>query len=671
MEADFSGWASKNNLLCSDGRTIMPGAFQHHDGQKVPLVYQHTHNVPGNIMGHAILENRPEGVYAYGYFNGSASALDMKEAVQHGDVTELSIYANGLSERGRSVIHGNIREVSLVLAGANPGAKIENVRLAHADGDIVELDDEIVLSPGLGIELSHASTDTNTEGNTNVVTETNTTADSDETAEDVFETMSEKQQNVAFFMVGEALKNAGVDLDDLDSDTETGGSLEQSAFTADDANVIHHNAFTEGYTMARNAFETPAGAAGVVTQGATLSHDQLKTIMHDATSRNGKLKDSVLSHAGDYGIDNIELLFPDAKSVTDSPDFLSRRVEWVSKVLGAVSKSPFAKIKSIVADITADEARAKGYIKGSEKKEEVLPLLRRTTGPTTVYKKQKLDRDDIIDITDINIVVWIKAEMRIMLDEEIARAILVGDGRSTIDDDKIRDPQGAIDGMGIRSIANDHALYAHTVLLETNADAETTIEEIARSRTHYRGSGTPTMFTTDRSLTDMLLLTDKINRRLYATEAELASVLRVKEIVPVEVLEAHPEILAIIVNLTDYRVGANKGGELTFFEDFDIDFNQEKYLLETRISGALTKPKSAIIIKRKEGTLATPAAPSFNGATNTITVPTSAGVVYLIDGEPVSGSVVIKKNTEITAVADEGYYLEAGSTRTWNFVFTP
>ena len=423
--------------------------------------------------------------------------------------------------------------------------------------------------------------------------------------------------------------------------------------------------------MARNAFETPAGAAGVVTQGATLSHDQLKTIMQDATSRNGKLKDSVLSHAGDYGIDNIELLFPDAKSVTDSPDFLGRRVEWVSKVLGAVSKSPFAKIKSIVADITADEARAKGYIKGSEKKEEVLPLLRRTTGPTTVYKKQKLDRDDIIDITDINIVVWIKAEMRIMLDEEIARAILVGDGRSTIDDDKIRDPQGAIDGMGIRSIANDHALYAHTVLLETNADAETTIEEIARSRTFYRGSGTPTMFTTDRSLTDMLLLTDKINRRLYATEAELASVLRVKEIVPVEVLEAHPEILAIIVNLTDYRVGANKGGELTFFEDFDIDFNQEKYLLETRISGALTKPKSAIIIKRKEGTLATPAAPSFNGPTNTITVPTATGVVYLIDGEPVSGSVVITKNTEVTAVADDDYYLEAGTTRTWNFVFTP
>ena len=440
-----------------------------------------------------------------------------------------------------------------------------------------------------------------------------------------------------------------VDEQDLKDDAENGD--------------IKHS--QEGITMPTNVFEQN----GPATKRATLTHAQVQEIIEEA-KKGSSFKEAFLAHAGTYGIDNIEVLFPDARLVNQAPDLIARQTEWVAKVLGATKHAPFARIKSVLADLTAEEARARGYIKGNLKKDEVISLLKRTTSPTTVYKKQKLDRDDIIDITDLDVIAWLKAEIRLMLNEEIARAILVGDGRLSSSDDKIKDPAGSTDGVGIRSIANEHELYAIKVQLAANVSADAMIDQITRARSKYRGSGSPTLYITDPVLTDMLLLKDKMGRRLYDTEASLATVLRVKEIVPVEVMEDTPDLLAIIVNLTDYTVGADKGGELNFFEDFDIDFNQNKYLLETRISGALTRPKSAIVIRREQGTAATPSAPSFNGATNTITIPTTTGIVYMVNDEPVSGSQVITADTTVEAVADAGHYIPANTTTEWTFTYT-
>lgn len=657
MEADFSGWATKNGLKCSDGRTIMPGAFKHHNSQKVPLVWQHRHDDPVNVLGHALLEDRPEGIYAYGFFNENESGKMAKHMVQHGDVESLSIFANNLSERGKQVFHGNIREVSLVLSGANPGALIDNVNLSHSIDDAIE---EAVITTGLTLE--HA--DNSEEGDNVATTETE-----GKTVKDVFDAMSEEQKNVVYYMIGEATDG------DLDEDKDEDGDAEDVAHSmAPVANYLQHSiteSIKEGFsTMSRNVFESNAGSgAGGASKGGTLTHSQVQTIVQDAV-KGGSFKDAFLAHAGEYGITNIDLMFPDAKAVSNEPDLLARQAEWVPKVLGATKHAPFAKIKSLVADLTAAEARAKGYIKGNEKTEEVIQLLRRTTGPATVYKKQKLDRDDIIDITDFDVIAWLKWEIRFMLNEEIARAILIGDGRSITSNDKVKDPQGSTDGTGIRSIYKDNDLYAHKVDLPTNVSAEAIIDEVSRARTHYRGSGTPTFYTTDKVLTDLLLLKDKMGRRLYETEAALASALRVKEIVAVEVMEEEAELLGIMVNLTDYTVGTNRGGEMTFFDDFDIDFNQNKYLMETRMSGALTKPKSAIVIRRSVGQAVTLTAPSFNGATNTITVPTTTGVSYIINDEVVTGDVVIEADTEIMAVANEGYYIPANSTRSWAFTYT-
>lgn len=692
-DPDFTGWASKHGLRCSDGRTIMPGAFKHMDKKKVPLVFMHRQTTSENLLGHAILSDRAFGTYAEGYFNNTQRAQDMREAVRHGDLDSLSVYANNLNERklrgGREVYHGDIVELSLVIAGANPGAKIDFVNMKHADDADIE-DEEVILHTGLYINQTY-------EGDSDVTTDTtddtlshavDTATELDqETLDSIFASMSEKQRNAALYVAG-ASYEAGVESVDKDADAEveTGGEAAQSATDTTDetnqegllAHMDNNISKKEGALMHRNVFDQTDASTqseSSSTRTATLSHADQRNFLDEARRKGGLLSsfvesgESTLSHA-DYGVDGIGQLFPDYKMDGD-PALISRRVEWVDVVLKGVKKQPFAKIKSLTFDITAQEARAKGYIKGTEKKDEVVKLLKRTTGPTTVYKKQKLDRDDILDITDFDIVAWLKWEIRYMLDEEIARAILIGDGRSSSNPDKIKDPEGAASGDGIRSVLHDADLYAIKKALPANTNAETRIEEITRARSEYRGSGTPTFFTSDAELTDMLLLKDKVGRRLYATEAELASVLRVKNIVSVEVFEEEESLLGIVLNLLDYTVGANKGGELTFFSDFDIDFNQEKYLMETRISGALNKPKSAIVFSRQSGTaVSSVTAPSFNGATNTITIPTVTGVIYTVNDEAVTGNVVIDEDTTVEAEATTGYYIPAGTTRTWSYQFT-
>lgn len=719
MKADFSGWATKHGLKCSDGRTIMDGAFKHQDQMKVPLVWQHQHSDSDNVLGHAILEHRDAGVYAHAFFNKSDKAQNAKIAVEHGDIDSLSIYANKLQEQNKNVLHGDIKEVSLVLSGANPGAIIDNVYLRHGDtvttiegeaimyfneglvlehseeeSDVEELDvqevldsldddqqevvhglleaalthsedgpdkaqvqavfeslnedQQIVVHAMIEEALAHAKD--SAQGGKPMATETA----QDKTIKDIFDAMSDEQKNVVYFMIGEAIDTAGGETD--------------STQHADTTEFIAH-AIQEGFdNMSRNVFDQSNNKGS--SEGQTLTHAQVQEIVADGV-KNGSLKESFLSHVATYGFENTSYLFPEVQNLSGTPETLTRRVEWVPKVLDATKHAPFARIKSVVADLTADEARAKGYIKGNEKKDEVVQLMRRTTMPTTVYKKQKLDRDDIIDITDFDVVAWLKWEIRFMLDEEIARAILIGDGRSALSEDKIKDPIGAIDGTGIRSIANDHDLYAHKVDLAANVAATDIIDGITRSLVNYRGSGNPSLYTTNKVLTELLVLKDKMGRRLYESESALASALRVKEIIAVEVLEEIPTILGIVTNLVDYTIGANKGGELTFFDFFDIDFNQNKYLMETRISGALTKPKSAVIIRRLQGTLATVVAPSFNGPTNTITVPTSTGIKYLINDAVVTGSVVITHNTTISAEALTGYYITPGTTTDWTFTYTP
>lgn len=648
MVEDFSGYATKHNLKCSDGRTIMPDAFAHNDGMTVPLVWQHGHGDPENVLGHATLENRDDGVYAYGYFNATPAGKNAKTLVQHGDITALSIYANQLVERSKNVIHGAIREVSLVLSGANPGALIDNVNLRHSDGDVEVLDDEAVIYTGL--TLSHAEkTVTQTPKDSDAGSETKESNMADKTVKDVFDAMSEEQKNVVYFMIGTALEEAGADTDDTDNG---------EAAQFDGSPFITHQ---EAFEMTRNVFEM-AGAENGAETGSALSHSDVEAIVKDA-QRVGSLKEAVLAHAGTYGIDDIDLLFPDAKSITNTPDFISRRTEWVQSVLAGTKHSPFSRIKTVHADITADEARAKGYVKGNLKKEEVIKLLRRKTSPTTIYKKQKLDRDDVLDITDLDVIAWIKGEMRLMLDEEIARAVLIGDGRSEIDEDKI-------DEEAIRPIAKDDAMYAHPIELPSNAGIKDTIEALIRGRGNYKGTGQPVFYTTLPFLTDMLLHTDALGRRMYDTVDALASALMVAKIVPVEVMESESEVVGIMVNLNDYTIGADKGGEIGMFDDFDIDYNQHKYLIETRISGALTKPKSAVVIKRAAGISVTPTSPSFDSATNTITVPAIDGVVYSIEGIPVTGTEVIASTTQVDAAPDEGYSFPAGSVTNWTFVYT-
>ena len=574
MKYDFSGWATRNNIKCSDGRTILRDAFKHNDGQTVPLVWNHQHNESANVLGHAVLENREEGVYAYCTFNDTEAGKNAKLLVEHGDVTALSIYANQLKQNGSNVMHGTIREVSLVLAGANPGAFIDSI-IRH--GEFCE--DEAVIYTGENLSLEHADqkpSDKEDKAGEDDKGDGKVEGNKQKTIKDVVDSMSEEQKNVLYALVGQALE---------------GKEMAQSA--------IEENNIEDGgeQEMKHNVFE------GKETDNKdVLSHDAMETIFKDA-KRYGSLKESFLAHAENYGIKDIEWLFPDAKNVNMPPDFIKRDDSYVQKVMRGVHHVPFSRIKSMHADITADQARAKGYIKGKLKKEEVFTLLKRTTSPTTIYKKQKLDRDDVIDITDFDVVAWLKMEMRMMLDEEIARAILVGDGRLSSDDDKINE-------MCIRPIATDADLYC--VKAKVSVASAATEDEIAKafirtvikSRKEYKGSGSPTLFTTEDVLTNCLLLEDKNGRIIYDTVEKLATALRVKEIVTVEVMEGaktkveeqEKPLMALMVNLVDYYVGADKGGAVNMFDDFDIDYNQQKYLMETRCSGALVKPFSAIAV---------------------------------------------------------------------------
>lgn len=594
MKYDFSGYATRNDLKCSDGRTIRAGAFKECAGKVVPLVWQHQHGDPMNVLGHAVLEERDDGMYSYCSFNDTEPAKQARQLVLHGDVNQLSIYANKLVQKNGDVLHGAIREVSLVIAGANPGAMIDNIAMAH--GEDGESDEAIIYNndfiDNLGGDLEDNSEETieHSEEAEEVIEHADSedkkeekempTEDSgkEKTVQDVIDTMNEEQKKVMMYLVGIA--------------AEKGGTKENDENEGDE-------------DMKHNVFDGSDEYTGSADQNE-LTHSQIETIISDG-KKYGSLKDSFLAHAEDYGIKDIDWLFPEAKTFTDKPEFISRKMEWVSTVMSGVHKSPFSRIKSMFADITEDEARAKGYIKGNLKRDEVFSLLKRTTTPTTIYKKQKLDRDDIIDITDFDVVAWIKAEMRVMLDEEIARAILVGDGRLSSDDDKINEDN-------IRPIWKEADLFCIkkevTIGADDDATAKNFIRAAIKSRKDYRGSGNPVLFTTEDFLTDMLLLEDSIGHKLYKTEAELATALRVSKVVTVPVMEnltrtvtksgqAYTNtLMGIIVNLNDYNVGADKGGAISMFDDFDIDYNQQKYLIETRCSGALTKPFSAIVLEK-------------------------------------------------------------------------
>lgn len=582
---DFSGWATRNDLKCSDGRVIRRDAFKHDDGIKVPLVWNHQHNDPRNVLGHAWLENRPEGVYTYGFFNDSESGEIGKILVKHGDICALSIYANQLQQRGCDVLHGEIREVSLVHAGANPGAFIDSM-LKHGENS----DDEAIIYTGMPLYLSHSDADKQEDkaddGEKKETSEKKddpekkTDSDEEKTVADVINSMTEEQKNVMYAMIGRAMDDQGEsdpESEDNNDDDSKGGT-----------NTMKHNVFDKDDRQKENVL--------VHSDGSEVSSEEISTIFGDI-KRYGSLKDSVLAH----GIDNVDYLFPDAQTLANTPEFIQRDTGWVKKVMSGVHHTPFSRIKSIFADITEDDARAKGYFKGKLKKEEVFGLLKRTTTPTTIYKKQKMDRDDVVDITDFDVVAWLKSEMRMMLDEELARAYLIGDGRLASSDDKINE-------QNIRPILKDEELYTiqATVSVQSSATEDDKAREFIRTaikaRKNYKGSGQPALYTTEDILTDCLLLTDTTGRDLYTDVAQLAKKLRVKEIVTVPVMEGvngknGGALMGIIVNLADYNVGADRGGAVNMFDDFDIDYNQQKYLIETRCSGALIKPYSAIALE--------------------------------------------------------------------------
>ena len=626
---DFSGWATKANLLCSDGRVIRKDAFEQCDGLKVPLVWNHRHDDPDRVLGHALLENREDGVYAYCSFNDTPSAQNAKLLVQHGDINQLSIYANKLKQQGCNVIHGVIREVSLVLAGANPGAFIDSV-IMHGE----EMDEAGIIYTGEFLEnvepLFHAD---DKKGDEEVATETNK-PESEETIADIFETLNEKQKKAVYALIGQALEDKDVKHSDEDEDEEDefDEEYEEAVEHADNSedsddeetvedvfNTLNEKQKKVVYALIGQALED----AGVDNEGGkdnmkhnvfdqdemmmedVLSHSEMEAIFADA-KKCGSLRDAALEH----GITDIELLFPDAKALNNEPGFIKRDDDWVAKVLGGVHHSPFSRIKTVFADITAAQARAKGYQKGNMKIEEVFKLLKRVTNPTTIYKKQALDRDDILDITDFNIIPWLKAELRMMLNEEIARAVLIGDGR-----DPVEEANDKIDEECIRPIWKMEDLFTVkvpvTVKEGATADdkARAFIKACVKSRKQYKGSGNPDMFMSEDMLTDCLLIEDANGRVIYDTVAKLAAALRVREIIPVPVMEGDAvkrtddkgtfELAGLYVNLKDYNVGTDKGGEINTFDDFDIDYNKQKYLMETRCSGTLVKPYSAVALEFK------------------------------------------------------------------------
>lgn len=622
---DFSGWATRNDLLCGDGRTIRKDAFKHCDGQTVPLVWNHDHKNPDAVLGHALLENNEDGVYAYCTLNDTEAGQHAKKLVEHGDVRSLSIYANKLKQIGSDVIHGTIRELSLVLAGANPGAYIDFV-MAHSADD----EDALYANYDENALLIYHSADNEEKGENEMAEETKIAhaEAEEETVEDVFNTLTDKQKKVVYAMIGQALEEAqGEDSEEDEEDVEHSEIEEDESEENDDDEETVQDVFetltdkqkdvvyaiigealeenenvehSEGgeNVMKHNIFENETAY-----QGDVLSHSEMKAIIEDA-KRGGSLKEAVLEH----GIEDIDILFPDAKALNNTPEFIKRNDDWVTKVLAGVHHSPFSRIKTIFADITAAQARAKGYQKGNMKIEEVFKLLKRVTNPTTVYKKQALDRDDVLDITDFNILPWLKGEIRMMLDEELARAFLVGDGR-----DPVEEANDKIDEECIRPIWKMEDLFTVKVAVETAADAtaedkaKAFIKACIKSRKLYKGSGNPDMFMSEDMLTDCLLIEDLNGRRIYDNVQKLAAELRVREIIAVPIMEGlkrdvkgvEHELAAIYVNLKDYNVGTDKGGEVNFFDDFDIDYNKMKYLMETRCSGSLTKPYSAVAIEFK------------------------------------------------------------------------
>ena len=563
---DFCGWATKNDLECSDGRIIRKDAFKHNDGQKVPLVWNHDHTDPYRVVGNAVLENREEGVYAYGSFNDSELGKTAKLYVEHGDINQLSIYANQLKQQGPNVMHGNIREVSLVLAGANPGAYIESV-ISHDD----ESDEEAVIYTGENIEIHHADNSETSKEETKPMAE-----NSEKTIKDVFNTLTEEQKTVVYELIRQALEN---------DDEEENDEMEQG-----DEDMKH------------NVFDNDTQS------NDTLAHSEiLNDIVADA-KRYGSLKESFLQHAAANNITNYNYLLPEPKSLNTPPEWIKEDDSWVAKVMRSVHHTPFSRVKSMFATLDEAEARARGYIKGNMKKDLALSVLKRTTSPTTVYIKMKMDRDDIVDITDFDVVAWQRAEMRGQLDRELARAMLLGDGRELSSDDKINE-------QNIRPVLKDDDMYTIKYTVKSGQDYKVTtnsasdndsvakgvIRAAIKSRKEYKGSGNPTFFTTEDLLTELLLIEDQNGRRIYDSINTLATAMRVKEIVTVPEMESHTDIYGIIVNMADYTTGADKGGAVNMFDDFDIDYNQMKYLMETRMSGALTKPYSAIVLKKEAG----------------------------------------------------------------------
>lgn len=574
MKPDFSGYATRNDLKCSDGRTIRRDAFKDNDGQRVPLVWQHMHDSADNVLGHADLENREDGVYAYCFLNDTSAGQNAKKLVAHGDISAMSIYANKLVQKGSDVLHGAIREVSLVLSGANPGATIDTVAIQHSDGFVEEQEDEAIITTGMTIEHGDGAS-----------TDDSGSSDDDEdnrTIGDIIETMNDEQKDVLTYLVDQAL-----------------GEEQNGKGDSDSSDNVAHSA-TKEENVKHNVFDSTS-----VDSGPKLEHSQVKAIFADAESY-GTLSESVMAHAQSYGISNIEMLFPDAKEVNNPPEFIQKEKPWVQAIVGATKHTPFAKVRTTFADISGDDARARGYQKGKLKKEEVFKLLRRETTPQTIYKKQKLDHDDIIDITDFDVVSWIKAEMQVKLKEELARAILFGDGRSVASDDKIQEDH-------IRPILSDDAFYSvkHTIPKDTSLADGALIDIVAEAMLDYEGTGNPTFFAHKKVIFDMMHQRDKMGRRLYNTREELANALEVGDIVDVDPMKGltrtlgasegggTANVLGIVVNMGDYNIGTNKGGEVNFFDDFDIDYNQMKYLYETRLSGALVEPYSAVVIEQK------------------------------------------------------------------------
>lgn len=664
VEPDFGGYATKFGLRCTDGRTITPDAFKHMDGKTLPLVWQHQHDTPENVLGHVVLQHRSDGTYASGFFNDTPAGQTTKALLLHKDVDSLSIYANQLVEKNKTVLHGELIEVSVVMKGANPGARIDHVRIAHNDGGIEELDDEAVISFGdpIVLEIAHAG---------------------GETYQDVYDTLDDKQKALVEFMLAQALGSAQQSADGdkhvANEDKTDAGDGDNKDKTDEGGDSVVQHSDKDG-KMTRNVFEqnNKNDAGGGAQNGATLKHSdllQLSDQVFGDMKRGVTFKDAVLAHVDQYGITNIDMLFPDAQTIDNKPEWITRRMGWVEPFLNGTRKLPFSRIKSMSADLTFDDARAKGYVKAGQKKEQFFAIAARTTTPKTIYKKQKLDRDDIIDITDFDVVAWLWTEMRFMLREEVARAILVSDGREVDDPDKINEEN-------IRPIAFDDDFYTDVVTVPANASGNDLIEAVLRARENYHGSA-PTAYMTTAVMTDMLLAKDSLLRRFYNTKAELASALAVSDIVEVPIMDGvvrdGAEVLMVLVNPSDYAVGSTRGGEISTFDDFDIDFNQYKYLIEGRMSGALTAYKTAQVVLRGSGTLATPTVPTFNDSTGVITIPTVTGVTYKVQATGPLGAagttlsagaqtaLTSGQTQTIVAVPNTGYYFPHNFDADWSF----